>query len=371
MFSKSDYTRGLQCPKMLWMRFWMPERADESLKSQALIDQGHEVGDLAKGYFGPYAEIVNNFDYPKMEAETRAMLMTASYGLGPTSVCEACFTHDGLVCMADIVRFDSEGKPHLVEVKSSTKAKPNHIDDAAFQAYVMQKCGWEPASVSIMHIDGTYVREGEIDVHRLFALDDVTADVMARMDGIASKVLELRATARQLSEPDIEIGRHCNSPHPCPFQGWCWRDMPEKSVFDLAGVGRTRGWSWWEKGVRTYSQAIEAMRPNGLREAQASQSELARPDMLRGAGRSSRSRASSRCTCSRPLGPRRSIASSWPKRGRTRGGPSLRRSWRRYQTAPAPSPTTCRSSGAGSRSWRTRSRTCPTASWRSGTGCAI
>lgn len=281
MFSKSDYTRGLQCPKMLWMRFWMPEKADESLKSQALIDQGHEVGDLAKGYFGPYAEIANDFDYPKMEAETRAMLMTASYGLGPTSVCEACFTHDGLVCMADIVRFDSEGRPHLVEVKSSTKAKPNHIDDAAFQAYVMQRCGWEPASVSIMHIDGTYVREGEIDVHRLFALDDVTADVMGRMDGIASKVQELRATARQLAEPDIEIGRHCNSPHPCPFQGWCRRDMPEKSVFDLAGVGRTRGWSWWEKGVRTYSQAVEAMRPNGLREAQASQSELARPDMLR------------------------------------------------------------------------------------------
>lgn len=183
MFSKSDYTRGLQCPKMLWMRSHIPEKADESLKSQSLIDQGHEVGDLAKGYFGPYAEIANDFDYPKMEAETRAMLMTAAYGLGPTSVCEACFTHDGLVCMADIVRFDSEGRPHLVEVKSSTKAKPNHIDDAAFQAYVMQKCGWEPASVSIMHIDGAYVRNGDVDVHGLFSLEDVTADVMARMGG--------------------------------------------------------------------------------------------------------------------------------------------------------------------------------------------
>jgi hypothetical protein len=50
--SKSKFLQGLQCPKLLWSAFnakhLLPE-VDEAL--QAVFDQGHEVGSLAKKLF--------------------------------------------------------------------------------------------------------------------------------------------------------------------------------------------------------------------------------------------------------------------------------------------------------------------------------
>ena len=41
------------------------------------------------------------------------------------------------MCMADIVRLRHDGKLVVTEVKSSTKVKPEHVQDAAFQAWVI------------------------------------------------------------------------------------------------------------------------------------------------------------------------------------------------------------------------------------------
>lgn len=286
MFSKSDYTRGLQCPKMLWMRKHMPEAADESVCNSAVIEQGHEVGNLAKGYFGPYIEVENDFDFAAMAKRTRALIaaaqVEAATAARPKTICEATFiTDDNLLCMADLITVNSDGSLSMIEVKSSTKVKPYHLDDAAFQAHVIEECGFTVSNVSIMHVDSGYVRNGELNLKSFMKLEDVSDEVDGRIAGIAEEVSSLRKAEISKTEPDTTIGKHCNSPHPCPFQGWCWRNMPEKSVFDLAGVGRTRGWAWWEKGIRTYEQAAAAMKPNGLREAQASQSSLARPELLR------------------------------------------------------------------------------------------
>ena len=50
--SKSKYLAGLQCPKLLWFHYnakkEIPAYDDQT---QAIFDQGHEVGELAKKLF--------------------------------------------------------------------------------------------------------------------------------------------------------------------------------------------------------------------------------------------------------------------------------------------------------------------------------
>ena len=55
--SKTRYTRGIQCPKMLWMDAHMPEKFDDSVLNEAILESGDNVGDLAMGYFGPFVEV--------------------------------------------------------------------------------------------------------------------------------------------------------------------------------------------------------------------------------------------------------------------------------------------------------------------------
>ncbi|NLT34739.1 MAG: hypothetical protein GXX83_02420 [Gaiellales bacterium] len=47
--SKTRFQAGPQCPKQLWLRCYRPELADPiSEAQQAVFDQGHRVGDLAR-----------------------------------------------------------------------------------------------------------------------------------------------------------------------------------------------------------------------------------------------------------------------------------------------------------------------------------
>src|SRR3990170_7348970 len=49
VLSKSKFNAGLSCPKLLWCMFNAPDKIppiDEG--TQAIFDQGHEVGNLAK-----------------------------------------------------------------------------------------------------------------------------------------------------------------------------------------------------------------------------------------------------------------------------------------------------------------------------------
>ena len=50
--SKSQYIRGLQCPKSLWLYKHRPKlRAEPKEETEALFATGYRVGDLAKTLF--------------------------------------------------------------------------------------------------------------------------------------------------------------------------------------------------------------------------------------------------------------------------------------------------------------------------------
>ena len=47
--SKTRYTKGVQCPKTLWMDAHMRDKFDDSVMNQAVLDTGSRVGDVAMG----------------------------------------------------------------------------------------------------------------------------------------------------------------------------------------------------------------------------------------------------------------------------------------------------------------------------------
>ncbi len=74
-FSKSLYTKGIQCPKALWLKKYKPSvltPPDES--SQAIFDTGNIVGDFACKLFPNGKEIPYSKNYDEMIATTKEWL---------------------------------------------------------------------------------------------------------------------------------------------------------------------------------------------------------------------------------------------------------------------------------------------------------
>jgi len=230
--SKSQFLKGLQCLKSLYLSKYHPELMDDISESQeALFRSGKEVGSVARGLFPGGLEI--KFDG---ESITRQIQLTQS-GIreGTKIIYEAAFSHNGLFAKADILRKGRKGW-EIYEIKNSSKIKDYHLEDVAFQYHVLKENGLPVNKAYLTHINNQYERQGDIAVGKLFTVNDVTRDVKDLEKQIIEQIKIQKETLRG-KIPTIDIGAHCSAPYDCGFRGHCWGHIPEESVFDLKGRG--------------------------------------------------------------------------------------------------------------------------------------
>jgi Domain of unknown function(DUF2779) len=229
--SKSRFTAGLQCLKQLWWRTHQPD-APELVPDPALravFDRGHRVGAVARRYV-PGGVLV---DLPHQAAERRVARTAALLAAGVPVVYEASFVADRVFVAVDILERTPRGYT-LVEVKSTTRLKDQHVPDAAIQAHVLRRAGLDVPRVEVMHLD----RECRYpDLSRLFARVDVTERVERLLPGVPGRIAEQLA-ALDGPLPDVPVGDHCHTPYPCPFLARCWPARPEHHVGTLYRWGK-------------------------------------------------------------------------------------------------------------------------------------
>jgi hypothetical protein len=231
--SKSQYLRGLQCHKNLWLYRHRPELATPPSPSlQAIFDQGHEVGELAWKRFPGGVLIKEDHEHPQEAVESTRK------SLGRGVLYEAGFIHDNVLVRADILAED-----RLIEVKSSTEVKDVYLHDVAVQRYVLEGAGIKVKKTTLLHVNGKYVRHGDVDVEKFFTASDVTEEVLELLPGVSARVKEFHAVAASKDEPKVEIGEQCSDPYECPFAAHCWKHVPEYSIYDIARL------SWKKKNA--------------------------------------------------------------------------------------------------------------------------
>lgn len=228
--SKSQYTRGLQCVKSLWLYNYKREEQEEvSPDTQAVFDQGNEVGDLARQYYkGGIMLKQGREDIAGAIKETKELLEK-----GASLLYEATFQAEGVLVRVDILR--KVGKAwHLIEVKSTTDLKEQHLADIAIQKHIVEAGGLKVSKAFLMCIDGDFVRKGPVDPKKFFKQLDVTELVEEETAAIPGNLKEFfAALAKPDKEPAIEIGAQCSSPYHCDFCQYCWKGVPAYSVYNL------------------------------------------------------------------------------------------------------------------------------------------
>ena len=224
---------------------------------QAIFDTGTAVGELARRRF-PGGVLIDEqyFEHPKAVKSTQALLSDASV----PALYEPAFTFRGVRTRVDVlIRIGDQGFD-LVEVKSTTGPKREHILDVAIQVYAVEGSGVPIRRAYLMHIDRTYVYQGgDHDPHRLFSLEDTTDEVREYAANEMPNYLARMWESLRLTETlDIETGRHCTTPYRCPFFGHCHGDEPEHPVRYLPGLRREGYQRLDEAGIRD----IRAIPPN-------------------------------------------------------------------------------------------------------------
>lgn len=262
--SKSLYLKGRQCHKALWLQKFQPELKGEiDEATQARFDAGHEVGQLAQQLFPGGIEIpYDGLTIPEQLARTQAALATHKV------IYEASFEYDGIFVKVDILR-KGRGGWEIYEVKSATSAKDVYLDDVALQYHVLTGAGIAVSKAFIVHLNNSYVRQGDIDVQQLFTTFDATKVAKATQHEVKTAVLAMQKMLKAGKEPCIDIGPHCSIPYDCDFHDHCWAHIPDESVFDLAGSGVDKFALYREGIIRLADVPLDRLKGKQRQQAEA------------------------------------------------------------------------------------------------------
>lgn len=223
ILSKSTFMYGCQCPKRLWLHKYQPALRDEEDEAQtAIFQSGTNVGLLACRLFadGLDASPATPYQYQQSVADTARFISK-----GAEVIYEAAFQYEGILAAIDIL-VKKKGKWYAIEVKGTNSVKPPHIQDASLQYYVITNAGLELEDISIMHLNGDYIREGGyLDLTELFTTESVLEEVQSLQAFIIEKAAELKGILQLKKPPEIEVGPHCDKPYPCDFYRFCSKDL--------------------------------------------------------------------------------------------------------------------------------------------------
>lgn len=251
MLTKSRYTKGLQCQKMLWLTVHEPEaeELEVDVALQARFDTGNRVGEVARQYVPGGILIERDQDdlHKAVELTAEALKNKA------TVLYEAAFIEEEIFCAVDIL--EKKGKSWtLVEVKSSTKVKEQYLPDVAVQVYVLRKAGLDikRAEVMVLNRDCFYP-----DLSNLFVREDVTKDIEPLVKEVAANAKKFLKTVNQDNEPKAKIGDHCTVPYECSFWDRCHGDRPDHHVSTLYYVNEKTAEKLEAQGYRLVSDLDE------------------------------------------------------------------------------------------------------------------
>ena len=222
--SKTDFIQYLNCPKSLWLMHNKPSsypHGEFSDYAKKLAAEGYLVEDYVK-------QLINEGG----NSETYSFQREFE-------------TDDGLYAKADMVLQNDDGSIDLFEIKSSTSVKDsnphNQLKDAAFQVIAATRSGEKIRNIFIVHLNGGYERQGDIDPKELLVFADETIRVKALVAETDDEISEALSLLR-LTEIDESSCTclHLSKSNHCDSFDYFNPNVPKPSIYSLPRLSASK-----------------------------------------------------------------------------------------------------------------------------------
>lgn len=239
LLSKSLYKDGRDCPKRAWYGAHHRELARPPTEGErARMMEGVELGKMATLFFP------GGRDCRIAATEEENAAHTAHLLAQPEDVFfEASFLADGCFVRTDILVREPEGW-RIIEVKSSSSVKPDHIDDVAFQMVVMEAAGHPVAAVEVMHVNREW--RAEDGAETFFKRQEVTAECRKAVAKIQKNSGPIRLVIESPIAPPAILNTFCKD---CVYLENCQPSPEPDDIIFLPSIRREQVASLRAAGV--------------------------------------------------------------------------------------------------------------------------
>ncbi len=218
--NKNQYLIGKFCPKKLYFDFHAKETPDAA--AQQRMEEGRQVGEWARESFLD-GVLMAERRHEEAVMQTRRLMADP----GVSAIFEGAFEHGGLRVRPDILVRQGDAWD-LIEVKSSTSVKEEHVEDVALTRHVVEASGVPIAACRLRFLNKDF-RLGTPRAS-LFVDGDVTEKARFDPEETDDRVLKLLGVLEGPTPPEAPTGLHCRN---CDHYGEC---IPERHVLSLPNL---------------------------------------------------------------------------------------------------------------------------------------
>jgi len=261
LLTKTRFVAGCQCHDLLWWQVHEPDAPElaVNISLEHRFEQGKHVAELARSYVpgGVLVEPSNT------TLNDRILATQDALRAGAPVIYEASFMEGDVFVAVDVIERVNGGH-NLIEVKSTTRVKDEHIPDVAVQVHVLRKAGIDVARAELMHLNSACRFP---DMQDLFVRQDVTDAVSAVLPGVPD---EIAAQQRMLEGtfPANGFGEQCLTGRECPFHDRCWPKLDEEHVLTLYRLKPAEKWDLLQRGIESIHDLPGDVRLNKQAERQ-------------------------------------------------------------------------------------------------------
>lgn len=234
--TKTDYILYRECPKNAWMKIHKPDiyyATELSDFEKHIIETGNEV-ELVARHLCPNGFLIEDRD----EIETRKRIESKQ-----SILFQPVFRHNSLLAAVDVLKYNLQTESwDMFEIKASNEIdKKVHIYDLAFQVFLLKSLGLKIGSSNIIHLNKEYVRDGELDIEKLFTIANVDEEI----EGVLSEVKKDIEIAKEYLGQEKEPGGPCcciykgRSKHCTTFKH-SNPTIPSYGVHDISNIGKSK-----------------------------------------------------------------------------------------------------------------------------------
>ncbi|MBR4830459.1 MAG: DUF2779 domain-containing protein [Bacilli bacterium] len=174
---------------------------------------------------------------------------------GTHIIAEASFRFENAFCSVDILKNDIDGV-EVYEVKSSTEVQDIYLDDVAFQVYILKHLGYRVKKANIVYLNSEYVRQGDLELDKLFVIEDITDLIKPREALVKDNITRILKSLNNKEEITNDIDSYCFKPYECPFIEYCMKDLPKPNVFDIRRMKITDKLKLYKAGKISFDDLI-------------------------------------------------------------------------------------------------------------------
>ncbi|MCY4577191.1 MAG: DUF2779 domain-containing protein [Candidatus Kaiserbacteria bacterium] len=268
--TKTDFVHYLQCPRSLWLLKHKPEiypHKEFSDFLKKITREGYEIERYAQTLFpdGVSLPAIGNAAITKTREAVKQKVKTVFQA--------TVQTEDGLFARADILTRNDDGTYNLYEVKSSSSIKKdkkhNHLKDACFQKIAFERSNIAIDKVFIIHTNGDYVREMEINPHKLLKKVCSTEEIKKIYD---ETEIEINNALSLLREKHREksvcpCSKKTKSNH-CDAFEYFNGALPERSIWEIGNLREKKLCTMLDRNIQKMEEIPEDIELNDRQQRQ-------------------------------------------------------------------------------------------------------